>query len=239
MRPGPEPDPDYVRSLDRLSTRTIDRTGGTALHSSRTNPKRMRAGNLPDFVGPDRLAAMQTGDGIYDFTPVVLENLERLGIDTLISIGGDDTLSYSKVLADAGDHPGEGRDQPPADHPGLARADRRLPDLRPECRLHRPAHRIRDLGAVRDPGVPLRPPASRRRARRGSPQQPEPVLVRDRIRGRPPQGDGAPGGRRSRCLRPPPQGEHRRVPGRRDPCLLYTSDAADDLLCVDLGGRRI
>src|SRR5450759_949960 len=102
MRPGPEPDPDYVRPLDRMSTRTIDRTGGTALHSSRTNPKRMRAGNLPDFVGPDRLAAMQTGDGIYDFTPVVLENLERLGIDTLIAIGGDDTLSYSKVLADAG-----------------------------------------------------------------------------------------------------------------------------------------
>jgi len=102
MRPGAEPDPDYVRPLDRMTTRTIDRTGGTALHSSRTNPKRMRAGNLPDFVGPDRLAAMQTGDGIYDFTPVVLENLERLGIDTLISIGGDDTLSYSKVLADAG-----------------------------------------------------------------------------------------------------------------------------------------
>ena len=102
MRPGPEPDADYVRPLDRVNTRTIDRTGGTALHSSRTNPKRMRAGNLPAFVGSDRLAALQTGDGIYDFTPIVLENLERLGIDTLISIGGDDTLSYSKVLADAG-----------------------------------------------------------------------------------------------------------------------------------------
>jgi 6-phosphofructokinase 1 len=102
MRPGTEPDRDYVRPLDRANTRTIDRTGGTALHSSRTNPKRMRAGNLPDFVGPDRLAALQTADGIYDFTPIVLENLERLGIDTLISIGGDDTLSYSKVLADAG-----------------------------------------------------------------------------------------------------------------------------------------
>ena len=102
MRPGTEPDRDYVRPLDRANTRTIDRTGGTALHSSRTNPKRMRAGNLPDFVGPDRLAALQTAVGIYDFTPIVLENLERLGIDTLISIGGDDTLSYSKVLADAG-----------------------------------------------------------------------------------------------------------------------------------------
>ncbi len=102
MRPGPEPDEDYVRPLDRVNTRTIDRTGGTALHSSRTNPKRMRAGNLPAFVGSDRLAALQTGDGIYDFTPIVLDNLKRLDIDTLISIGGDDTLSYSKVLADAG-----------------------------------------------------------------------------------------------------------------------------------------
>jgi len=102
MRPGTELDRDYVRPLDRANTRTIDRTGGTALHSSRTNPKRMRAGNLPDFVGPERLAALQIADGIYDFTPIVLENLERLGIDTLISIGGDNTLSYSKVLADAG-----------------------------------------------------------------------------------------------------------------------------------------
>jgi 6-phosphofructokinase 1 len=102
LRPGAEPDPDYVRPLDRVNTRTIDRTGGTALHSSRTNPKRMRVGNLPSFVGPDRLALMQTGDGIYDFTPVVLDNLGRLGIDTLVSIGGDDTLSYSRVLADAG-----------------------------------------------------------------------------------------------------------------------------------------
>jgi 6-phosphofructokinase len=102
MRQGAEPDPDYVRPLNRVNTRTIDRTGGTSLHSSRTNPKRMRAGNLPAGVGPDGLAAMQTADGIYDFTPVVLDNLAHLGIDTLVSIGGDDTLSYSKVLADAG-----------------------------------------------------------------------------------------------------------------------------------------
>ena len=102
MRPGTGLDREYVRPLDRANTRTIDRTGGTALHSSRTNPKRMRAGNLPDFVDPDRLAALQTADGIFDFTPIVLENLERLAVDTLISIGGDDTLSYSKVLADAG-----------------------------------------------------------------------------------------------------------------------------------------
>jgi 6-phosphofructokinase 1 len=50
----------------------------------------------------DRLASMQTGEGTYDFTPVVLENLASLGLDTLISIGGDDTLSYSHKLADTG-----------------------------------------------------------------------------------------------------------------------------------------
>ncbi len=102
MRPGPDLDPDYVRPLDRINTRTIDRTGGTFLHSSRTNPKKMRPGRLPSVVAAERLPSMQTGDDLYDFTPVVLENLDRLGIHTLISIGGDDTLSYSKVLADAG-----------------------------------------------------------------------------------------------------------------------------------------
>ncbi len=102
MRPGAEPDADYVLPLDRLNTRTVDRTGGTFLHSSRTNPRKMRSAKLPSFLPADRLPGLQTGDDLYDLTPVVLDNLERLGITTLISIGGDDTLSYSKVLADAG-----------------------------------------------------------------------------------------------------------------------------------------
>ncbi|MCU0483434.1 MAG: 6-phosphofructokinase [Chloroflexi bacterium] len=102
LRPGRDLDPDYVIPLDRINTRTIDRTGGTWLHSSRTNPAKMRAARLPSTVPADRLAAMETGDGIYDLTPVVLENIERLGLDALVSIGGDDTLSYSKVLVNAG-----------------------------------------------------------------------------------------------------------------------------------------
>jgi 6-phosphofructokinase 1 len=102
MRPGSDVDPEYVRPLDRVNTRTIDRTGGTFLHSSRTNPKKMRDGKLPSVVPDVRLPALKTGEGVYDFTPVVLENLDRLGIHTLIAIGGDDTLSYAKVLADAG-----------------------------------------------------------------------------------------------------------------------------------------
>ena len=108
MRPSAEFDPEYVRPLDRINTRTIDRTGGTTLHSSRTNPKKMRVGKLPEVVPADRLPSLQTGEGVYDFTPVVLENLDRLGIHTLIAIGGDDTLSYAKVLADAGFPGGSG-----------------------------------------------------------------------------------------------------------------------------------
>jgi 6-phosphofructokinase 1 len=102
MRPGPEPDPDYVRRLDRINTRTIDRTGGTVLHTSRTNPRLIPAEDLPPFLDRDRIAELARDDDRYDLTPIVLENLDRLGIDVLVTIGGDDTLSFSRVLVDAG-----------------------------------------------------------------------------------------------------------------------------------------
>ena len=63
MRPGPELDPDYIRPLDRRSTRAIDRTGGTVLHTSRTNPARMKEASLPEHLDADRRASMQTGEG--------------------------------------------------------------------------------------------------------------------------------------------------------------------------------
>lgn len=100
VRPGPELDLEYVRPLDRINTRTIDRTGGTILHTSRTNPRRMKRGGLPEHLAPERVAALAVGEDAYDLTPVVLENLERLGIDVLVTIGGDDTLSFSRVLVD-------------------------------------------------------------------------------------------------------------------------------------------
>ncbi len=99
---GTTPDPRYVRTLDRANTRTIDRTGGTMLHTSRTNPRRMRAATLPDHLTPERRASMTRDGELYDLTPVVLENIERLGLDYLVPIGGDDTLSYSQTLADDG-----------------------------------------------------------------------------------------------------------------------------------------
>ncbi len=95
----------YIWPLDRENTRTIDRTGGTALHTSRTNPSKMKA--VPDFLkGMDFPKKEATKKGVtstvYDMTPQVLKNLEKLGIDSLIAIGGDDTLSYAARLHELG-----------------------------------------------------------------------------------------------------------------------------------------
>ena len=83
--------------LDPASVRTIDRTGGTVLHTSRTNPANVRAKEVPAFLA-DRVA----GAGPFDFTEHVLRVIEHLGIDALVPIGGDDTLSYALRLHDEG-----------------------------------------------------------------------------------------------------------------------------------------
>ena len=98
---GPN-DSEYVWPLDRENTRTIDRTGGTALHSSRTNPSRMSEKALPGFLNKADLEKYRKDENLWDITPVVLDNLKKLGVDTLITIGGDDTLSYSARLHSEG-----------------------------------------------------------------------------------------------------------------------------------------
>jgi 6-phosphofructokinase len=95
-------DAEFVVRLNRESTRTIDRSGGTILHTSRTNPARMKADSLPEGLDAGRLPAMATEDGRYDLTPIVLENIERLGITHLVAIGGDDTLGYADRLSREG-----------------------------------------------------------------------------------------------------------------------------------------
>jgi len=91
----------YIVYLDVDNTRTIDRHGGTILHSSRTNPSKMKA--LPDHLKGQDIAATKSVKGVtYDLTPQVLKNLERLGIDYLLAIGGDDTLSYAAKLHSLG-----------------------------------------------------------------------------------------------------------------------------------------
>ena len=104
VQPGAELDPDYLRMLDRRNTRTIDRTGGTILHTSRTNPAKMPRRALPAWLDEARVNAFQVGEDRFDLTPLVMEHLDKLGIDVLVTIGGDDTLSFSRVLVDHGVH---------------------------------------------------------------------------------------------------------------------------------------
>src|SRR5579864_1204886 len=88
---------NYIRPLNRSNTRTIDRFGGTILHSSRTNPSKMR--KIPDFVAAQNPPQTQTKTGAtWDVSKQVLGNLEKLNLDYLVAIGGDDTLSYAACL---------------------------------------------------------------------------------------------------------------------------------------------
>jgi ATP-dependent phosphofructokinase / diphosphate-dependent phosphofructokinase len=103
MQPGSEPDREYVRPLDRNNTRTIDRTGGTMLHTSRTNPARMKRESLPQWLSTEEADRFRrTDEDRYDLTQVVLDHMDALGVDALVPIGGDDTLSFARLLVDRG-----------------------------------------------------------------------------------------------------------------------------------------
>jgi 6-phosphofructokinase len=84
--------------LDRLAVRKIDRDGGTFLHSSRTNPAKVKPDDTPDFLKEQGA----TTEKAQDFTPHILSVLQALRIDALVPIGGDDTLSYGLRLHDEG-----------------------------------------------------------------------------------------------------------------------------------------
>ena len=102
MNPAAPLDSAYLRPLTRDNTRTIDRSGGTVLHTSRTNPKRIKEPQLPPHLEGAELARLRQPDGSYDLTSLVLKNLERLGIGCLVVIGGDDTLGFAQALDRAG-----------------------------------------------------------------------------------------------------------------------------------------
>ena len=86
----------HVHSLTEEIVNRAGRTGGTFLHTSRTRPS-----HLPKISVPEHLADKYTDD-VNDVTPHVLSNLEFLGVDYLIPIGGDDTLSYAHRLHNEG-----------------------------------------------------------------------------------------------------------------------------------------
>src|SRR6516225_973253 len=91
----------YVMKLTRENTRTIDRCGGTMLHTSRTNPLKMQ--KLPTHLaGEDFPVSQRDSTKTWDVSKRVLSNLSALGIEHLIAIGGDDTLSYATRLNELG-----------------------------------------------------------------------------------------------------------------------------------------
>lgn len=88
----------YIMPLNKLNTRTIDRTGGTFLHTSRTNPSNVRPKNTPEFLAKSKYGKVVKEDGTKDYTDYVMKVIEHLKLESLITIGGDDTLSYSNML---------------------------------------------------------------------------------------------------------------------------------------------
>ncbi len=87
---------DNYQVLTEEVVNKAGRTGGTFLHSSRTRPSHMRKGDVPLHLRD------AYPDDVNDLTPEVIKNLEYLGIDYLIPIGGDDTLSYGVRLFQEG-----------------------------------------------------------------------------------------------------------------------------------------
>lgn len=88
----------YIRNLAKEDVRTIDRTGGTFLHTSRTNPQKVTTNKIPDFLKISSFGKKLDAEGTMDYTDYVMKVIEHLGIDVLVPIGGDDTLSFGARL---------------------------------------------------------------------------------------------------------------------------------------------
>ena len=172
----------------------------------------MRAAGLPAWIDATRRAALRgRATDVYDLTPLVLDNLARA---RRRRPGHDRRRRHAVVLAGPGRTPACRSSRSPrrwtttsrapstasASRPrsrgprrrstasgrrsAVARADRRLPDLRARRRVLGAVHGLRDLGALRHPRGALRPRRAGRAAGRGPRRQPEPLRLRDHRRGR-------------------------------------------------------
>ncbi len=86
----------WIESLSPATTRIIDRSGGTYLHTSRLNPQSVPASALPEFLRTR--FPVEPGGSEIDCTAQVLENIASLRLDAIVPIGGDDTLAYAVRL---------------------------------------------------------------------------------------------------------------------------------------------
>src|SRR5690606_6510446 len=93
---GPEANRKWVEPLTPALTRTIDRVGGTYLHTSRPIPEAVPPDAMPAFL--EGRFPVAEGKDTTDCTPHIIESIEQLGLDAIIPIGGDDTLAYAVRL---------------------------------------------------------------------------------------------------------------------------------------------
>jgi len=89
------PNEDNIQELSEAEVNRAGRTGGTFLHTSRTRPSHLPKARVPEYLSG-------YSEKVNDITKDVLKNLEHIGVDVLIPIGGEDTLSYGKRLHDEG-----------------------------------------------------------------------------------------------------------------------------------------
>ncbi len=89
---------NYVRYLTAKDVRTVDRTGGTFLHTSRTNPQRLPPDSVPDYLKNSKWGRQVDDKGTMDYTDYVTHIIDQLDIDVVVPIGGDDTLSFGVHL---------------------------------------------------------------------------------------------------------------------------------------------
>ena len=93
----------YIRKLTPNVVRRVDRTGGTFLHTSRTNPAKVRPEDTPEFLRQSNYGTVIDPEtGTKDYTDYILKVIDHLKLDSLITIGGDDTLSFSVKLHQKG-----------------------------------------------------------------------------------------------------------------------------------------
>jgi len=93
----------YIKDLTPQVVRRVDRTGGTFLHTSRTNPAKVRPEDTPEFLRQSGYGTViDEKSGTKDYTDYILKVINHLKLDSLITIGGDDTLSFSARLQKEG-----------------------------------------------------------------------------------------------------------------------------------------
>jgi 6-phosphofructokinase len=98
----PDPSADnsaWMTPLTRAKTRSIDREGGTFLHTSRVNPSITKPEAVPEHL---RNSVAPDERGRFDFTDAALRTIDFLELDGLVALGGDGTLSFARVLHDHG-----------------------------------------------------------------------------------------------------------------------------------------